>query len=291
MLELNYTGEKTKHKVDFDIVNDHVIKVIGTLPAKTKGFTLSREGEEDGWDYAGFTTVYQQGEGVVLFSDDGSVYAKPLPKIDFYTAAGGLLVGEVNQEAGRYEELTVPAVEVEENYEFTGWMPEIPLEGEIEADQTFTAQVQYIPTLAEVKERKVEEMNRVQQSLIQRGVEVQLSNGTKERFTLTVNDQLSLLGLSAGAGEGHPQIHWHEANENKHCEYYTPEDMLAINTAALSFVAYQVTYFRSLRIYIRSLQTKEEVEAVTYGMMIPEAYQGQVLKDMLAGMAGEGVRG
>lgn len=41
MLELNYSGEKTIHKVDFDIVSEHIVKIVGTLPAKTKGFTLS----------------------------------------------------------------------------------------------------------------------------------------------------------------------------------------------------------------------------------------------------------
>ena len=102
MLNLNYSGENTIHKVDFDIVSEHIVKIVGSLPAKTKGFTLSREEEEDGWDYLGFTTIYQQGDGEILFSDDGSVYIKPKPAVQFLVEEGGSLSGEVRQEAERF---------------------------------------------------------------------------------------------------------------------------------------------------------------------------------------------
>ena len=111
--------------MDFDIVSEHIVKIVGTLPAKTKGFTLSREGEEDGWDYLGFTTVYQQGEGEILFSDDGSVYVPPEP---------------------------LPEPEP------------------------------YIPTLEEVQEEKVREMNSMQQTVIHQGVDVELTDGSIEHF-------------------------------------------------------------------------------------------------------------
>lgn len=287
MLNLTYIGEKTVHKVEFDLVSKTIVSVKGSLSAKTKGFTLSREGEEDNWDYSAYNTVYREKDGKIYFSNDGSQYT---PEISFGIQTGGILTGEVRQAVKQYGELVIPTAEAEENYEFTGWSPEIPTEGAIEENKTFMAQMQYIPTLQERQEAKVAEMNTIQQNIIGNGVEVQLSTGKKERFTLTVNDQLSLLGLSTSVDAGLPQIHWHEANEEKHCEYYSPEDMLSINTAAMSFVAYHVTYFRSLRIYIRSLQTKDEIEAVTYGMAIPEEYQGQVLKDMLAQMV-QGVAG
>lgn len=50
----------------------------------------------------------------------------------------------------------------------------------------------------------------------------------------------------------------------------------------MTFVTWHITYFRDLRIYIRSLESKEEVEQVAYGMDIPEAYQSEPLKAMLA---------
>lgn len=51
-------------------------------------------------------------------------------------------------------------------------------------------------------------------------------------------------------------------------------------------MTWHVTYFRDLRIYIRDLESKEDVAAVEYGMELPEAYQSEPLKAMLAAQAG-----
>ncbi len=63
--------------------------------------------------------------------------------------------------------------------------------------------------------------------------------------------------------------------------------MQLIVTAAMSWVTWHVTYFRDLRIYIRDLESKEEVAAVVYGMELPEAYQSEPLKVMIAAQAGD----
>ena len=223
MIELNYIGEKTKHKVAFGSVSEHVVKITGNIPAKTKGFTLSREGKEDNWDYSAYTTIYREMEGVVQFSNDGSTYVPPTP----------------------------------------------PPEPE-----------PYVPTLEEVQEAKVAEMNAAQQAVIQQGIDVQLSGGS-EHFTLTDHDQASLMGLQTQVAAGLEQIPWHTSDETEHCKFYSNADMALITTAAMSWVTWHVTYFRDLRIYIRSLQTKEEVEAITYGMDIPEQYQSDVLKALI----------
>lgn len=141
-----------------------------------------------------------------------------------------------------------------------------------------------IPTLDEIKEIKVSEMNNIQQLVIANGVTVKLTNGTEEHFTLTEKDQLSLFGLKDEVNDGEEILPWHVSDENMHCVYYSPDDMKLITKAAKRFVTYHVTYFRDLRIYIRSLQTKEEVEEITYGVSIPEKYQSQPLKDMLAAL-------
>ena len=223
MIELNYIGEKTRHKVGFASINEHIVSITGNIPAKTKGFTLSREGKEDDWDYSAYTTIYREMEGVVQFSNDGSTYVPPTP----------------------------------------------PPEPE-----------PYVPTLEEVQEAKVAEMNAAQQAVIQQGIDVQLSGGS-EHFTLTDHDQASLMGLQTQVAAGLEQIPWHTSDETEHCKFYSNADMALITTAAMSWVTWHVTYFRDLRIYIRSLHTKEEVEAITYGMDIPEQHQSDVLKALI----------
>lgn len=140
----------------------------------------------------------------------------------------------------------------------------------------------YIPTLKEVIEQKVSEMNVGQQQAIQSGVDVLLTNGVSEHFTLKDQDQTSLMGLQTRVLAGDEYIPWHNSNESEHCKFYSNADMALITSAAMYHVTYHVTYFRDLRIYIRSMQTKEEVEAVYYGMEIPIQFQSEPLSGMLA---------
>ena len=138
------------------------------------------------------------------------------------------------------------------------------------------------PTLEEVQEAKVAEMNTAQQTVIAAGVDVQLTNGQTEHFTLTQYDQQSLMGLQTQVAEGAEAIPWHTSDESEHCKFYSNEDMQKIVETALAYVTYHVTYFRDLRIYIRSLTDKEQVKAITYGVEIPVEYQSEPLKAMLA---------
>lgn len=285
MLKLKYIGLKTEYDVEFSNLTKNIVQIKGTLPAKTNGFTLSRAGKDDNWDYSGYKTIYRELDGVIQFSNDGSVYVKPVPTVRFaVNDAHGTLSGEVTQKVESYEDLIVPTVEAAENYEFAGWSPEIPTEGEITSDKTFTAVMVYVPTLEEVQEAKVEEMNAIQQQIIQLGIDVTLTNGGVENFTLTDHDQTSIMGLQTLVAQGEESIPWHTSDQAEHCKYYSNADMALITAAAMQFVTFHVTYFRDLRIYIRSMGTKEEVQAVIYGVSIPEAYQSEPLKDMYAVM-------
>lgn len=139
MLDLTYVGESSKYKIEFKKMSEHIVSVKGNLKAKTKGFTLSREGKNDAWDYKDYTTVYRELDGEIQFSNDGSVWVKPLPKVNFYTNGGGTLEGEVLQEVYTYEELVIPTPIASEDYEFTGWNPAIPESGEIDGNKSYTA--------------------------------------------------------------------------------------------------------------------------------------------------------
>lgn len=140
----------------------------------------------------------------------------------------------------------------------------------------------YEPTLEELQEQKIREMNNAQQQVIKDGINVTLSDGTIEHFTLKDQDQTSLMGLQLQLEAGAEQIPWHNSDESEHCKYYSNSDMQLIISKAMECVMWNVTYYRDLRIYIRSLQTKEDVKNVFYRMPIPEAYQSEPLKTMLA---------
>lgn len=138
------------------------------------------------------------------------------------------------------------------------------------------------PTLDELKEQKISEMNDAQQESIQNGVNVTLSDGTVEHFTLTDHDQTSLMGLQTKVAQGETQIPWHTSDVNEPCKYYSNTDMGLITETAMQAVTFAVTYFRDLRIYINSMEDSTSVQNVTYGMTIPKEYRSEVLADIYA---------
>lgn len=222
---LKYLNEQEQYPISFKTINKNIVQITGDFPVKTSGFTLSREGKEDDWDYSAYTTVYRDIEGGVQFSNDGSVYIPPEP---------------------------IPEPEP------------------------------YVPTLEEVQEMKVTEMEAIKQQLIQEGFDVILMDGTTEHFTLTMEEQIELSALQQKVKDGVPQLPWHIEDESEHCKFYANEDMALIVEAAFSHKSWHRTYFQDLRIYIRSLDSKEAVEAVTYGMEIPEDSRSEPLQVMMA---------
>lgn len=132
--------------------------------------------------------------------------------------------------------------------------------------------------LNDIRNDKINDLNVTQQEVIRNGIEVVLTDGHTERFTLTDNDQISLMELQVVAQSGATLIPWHNANHLEGCKYYTVQDFALISNAAIPFVTYHVTYFRDLRRYVLSLETVEEIEAVYYGMPIPEEFQSDVLR-------------
>lgn len=140
------------------------------------------------------------------------------------------------------------------------------------------------PTLDEIKEMKISEMNAEQQKVIRDGIDVKLTSGLMEHFTLTEHDQTSLMGLQTKVLEGEENIPWHTSDETEHCKFYSNADMALITKAALAHVAYHVTWFRDLRIYIRSMKSKEKVKQVTYNTVIPEEYRSEPLKVMVSAL-------
>lgn len=152
------------------------------------------------------------------------------------------------------------------------------------SEPDYTPEEPYEPTLEQLQETKVTEMNNAQQSAIQQGLDITLSDGTVEHFTLKDQDQTSLMGLQTLVAQGLERIPWHNADQSEHCKYYSNADMAIITSKALQFVTFHVTYFRDLRIYVRALEDKEAVSNVFYGMSIPEKYQSDVLKDFFLRM-------
>lgn len=190
--------------------------------------------------------------------------------------SGFLLVTNTGGVYGRYDKYNTLYRKINDGYQLSD-------DGSVYVEPTPEPEPEpYEPTLEEVQEQKVTEMNAAQQAVIQEGINVTLTDGTVEHFTLTDHDQTSLNALQSKVESGEQLIPWHTSDETEHCKFYSNADMAIITSSAMAYVTWHVTYFRDLRIYIRSIQDKEEVAAVTYGMDIPVEFQSEPLKAMLA---------
>lgn len=269
------------------IIDDHTVEVSG-CNQNLSGFQLFTDADFMFGDYSKYKYDYEEpnlGNKVYRYTNDNHKWKKPIYTTTFNVSGGGTAKGALTQKVEKYEDLVIPTITPNENYVFDGWNPVIPTSGDITENQTFTAEFTYVEPLESVKARKVDEMNQIQQQTIENGFNATLTDGTVEHFTLTGHDQTSLLGLAGQVQAGIEQIPWHTSDHDEPCKYYSNADMKIITDMATIFVTYQVTYFRDLRIYInKGLNTKEEVEAVEYGIIIPEEYQSEVLKNLLAQM-------
>ena len=238
-------------------------------------------------DYTDYTTVYRtynDNELLIEFSNDGSEYTEPIPVVTFVAGYGGELEGATTQNVTKYEDLVIPTTIPNENYEFVKWDPEIPEEGTIEENIIFNANFQYVQPLSELKTQKISEMSTTCNTTITNGFDVTLSTGT-EHFSLKTEDQLNLFGKQAQISQDVSTLSENKGYEyhqdGELCKYYSLQDMLKIIETAMAYKSYHTTYCNSLFRWIEQMTTKEDVDAVYYGIEIPEAYQSEVLKDYI----------
>ena len=116
-------------------------------------------------------------------------------------------------------------------------------------------------------------------SAIESGFSIQLSDGHMHHFSLTIVDQVMIMALAQKAKAGQTVLPWHADGES--CEFFSPEDILAVNTEMENLITYHETYFNSLKQYMLSMNVIEQLNAVTYGQEIPEAYWSDVYRAII----------
>lgn len=141
----------------------------------------------------------------------------------------------------------------------------------------------FVPTLEEVRAAKKWEVSHKCENTIYDGVNVTLTDGSVEHFSLTEHDQLNLFGKQAQLATGAEKLEYHA--DGQPCRYYSATDMQLIIDAAMWHVSYHTTYCNALNMWIVGCQTKEEVQGVFYGVEIPEEYRSDVLNAYLLKIA------
>ena len=133
-------------------------------------------------------------------------------------------------------------------------------------------------TLSEIVTSKIERLDMACKQTIYNGMDIQLSTGETQHFTLDEQDQLNLSGIGLKLLMGATEIAWHEDDKSKACQFYSATDAMTIISSLTVFKEYHITYFRDLRIYVNSLTDIETVNAIDYGFILPEEAKSDVLK-------------
>lgn len=133
--------------------------------------------------------------------------------------------------------------------------------------------------LQETKDWKINEMSAACNKAITDGFDVTLSDGVIRHFSLSTQDQLNLITLSTLLATTEQEVFPYHA-DGEACVFYSRADTVSIMNKATEFKTLHVTYFNSLKSYINSLEKKEKIKNIYYGMKIPEEYQTDVLKSL-----------
>ena len=156
------------------------------------------------------------------------------------------------------------------------------LETEKEIDDT-PSELQEITddeTFKYIKEMKIAQMSKLCNEIIVAGFDIELSDGEMHHFDLTTEDQINFVSLKDMIDKGAAVAPYHASDEL--CVFFSAEDIYKIVQVGGDFKTYHVTYFNSLKDYIKSMTTLEELKTVQYGMEIPVEHQSEVLQYLMS---------
>lgn len=135
-------------------------------------------------------------------------------------------------------------------------------------------------TLEEIKAAKKQEIGQACDKIIYDGMDVALTDGSTEHFSLTDHDQLNLFGKKVQLAAGTDQLEYH--SDGQPCRYYSAKDMQIITSTAMAYVSYHTTYCNAVNMWIAGCETADEIQQIYYGADVPEQYQSDVLKAYIA---------
>ena len=122
-------------------------------------------------------------------------------------------------------------------------------------------------TFEERRAAKLKELSTSCNAAITAGCGVELSLGSGH-ISLTAEDQINLSTALTAVEQGAQGYPYHL--DGQLCAIFPAEDILACAQTATAHKLYQTTYYNHLAAWVRRCETEEELEAVTYGVELPE---------------------
>lgn len=136
--------------------------------------------------------------------------------------------------------------------------------------------------LETVRAAKLAEISAACNAAIVAGVDLTFDEETVH-FNLSIEDQSNIANLFRVVELGGTQFPYQA--DGGVCRVYTATEIAQIYVAAQTLITTQTTYHNTLKAYIQTLTTVEDVSAITYGMELPEEYAAQMTEKLAVAQA------
>ena len=125
-------------------------------------------------------------------------------------------------------------------------------------------------TLEELRVDKEAELSAACNEAIVAGLDIQLPGGTPEHFDYSERDQINIKEMFDAVLMGATMYPYQ--SEDGGCRTYTAAEIVTIYPALAGNKTAQLTYYHQLKDYMATLDTAEEIRAVTYGQPLTGEY-------------------
>ena len=136
----------------------------------------------------------------------------------------------------------------------------------------------YVPSpeelLSNAKRSKLSEVASICQGTIYEGTDITTSKGTYH-YSLTLEDQTNISYAYNSILNGASEFPYHA--DGRLCEMYSAVDITTIANESTKYKLYHTTYCNHLNVWINRCSSVEEVNAITYGISLPEDLQANFI--------------
>lgn len=275
---LKFLNDDNYYEISYEpiLIDEKIIIIDETnfLPQKEGGFQIYNENYTLINDYSNYKYFYNKENEYLTFTSDDNIYFVYLLTDSNNVINLTLVTTEEQNEnnsahflkSGRTidcKEYTLDIIDKNNIYKYKY------LDGEIieltnEEKVPYFYEQEYLKFI-EAKQRKIEQLSSICEKNIVKGIQFNNKN-----FSYELTDQNNLYNafqLSQGTGLSVP---YHADNED--CELYSQEDIVAIYILQQTNLTHNSTYFNQLKMYVESLNTIEEINAVYYGQELTGTY-------------------
>lgn len=223
--------------------------------------------------FEGFNTIYDSGENFIEFTDDCGEYKVYLNTDEDGCVTSTFITDEPDCEHEGYLYISGTG----KKYKFfemdlfneEGFPLYKIVDGELvetsEEDRATHHESFIAEKLVSVKAVKIAECSVICNNAIVAGVEID-----GEFFSYNEEDQVNIKEIFDLAVQTNVPMFYHANGES--CKLYTVDKIIALYTAATTNKMHHITYFNQLKLFINSLESIEEVEAVVYGQELVGEY-------------------